>query len=146
MKARLCLLLAAAALGFAPLAFAQTGPPPPEMPRVPPGDAHYAPAAEPAASASTAAIGAAANTRVAALVPSGMSPAEACRGFRDLGECSAALHVAQNLNVPFADVKDKVTGGQSLGAAIHALKPKADAPREARRALEQALEDLRTQG
>jgi hypothetical protein len=146
MKARLCLLLAAAALGFAPLAFAQTGPPQPEMPSVPRGDAHWAPAAEPAVSASLSATGATTNTRVAALVPSGMSPAEACKGFRDLGECSAALHVSQNLNVPFAEVKDKMTSGQSLGAAIHALKPKADAQREARRALEQALEDLRSQG
>jgi hypothetical protein len=145
MKSTLRLLFAAAALGFAALTFAQTGPQPgmrPAAQDVP----HSAPTSDPAAAAGAAASGAAANTRVAALVPSSMSPAAACGGFRDLGECSAALHVSQNLNIPFADVKGRVTNGQSLGAAIHALKPKADAQREVRRAEEQAREDLRSQG
>ena len=139
-------LLAAVAVSLAPLSYAQSGPqaqmqPVPRTERIP------APAADPPVmAADTHATAAAGNTRLAALVPAGLTPEDACRGFKDLGECSAALHVAQNLNIPFADLKDRVTSGQSLGTAIHALKPKADSRREAQRAEEQAREDLRSQG
>jgi len=126
-------LLAAATLALAPLAYGQPAP---------------APAADPPASAAVETQGTkpSGNTRLAALVPAGLTPEDACRGFKDLSECSAALHVAQNLNIPFADLKDRVASGQSLGTAIHALKPKADSKREAQRAAEQAREDLRTTG
>lgn len=53
-----------------------------------------------------------------------------------------ALHAAQNLNIPFPDLKSKLTGGQKLGAAIHDLKPDANARREARKAEEQARSDV----
>lgn len=125
-------LLAAIAVSLAPLSYGQPGP---------------LPSADPAAAAqaehTTSASG---NTRLAALVPAGLTPEDACRGFKDLRECSAALHVAQNLNIPFADLKDRMTSGQSLGTAIHALKPKADSRREVQRAEEQARQDLRSQG
>lgn len=85
------------------------------------------------------------NTRLAALVPTGLSPEDACTGFKDLGECSATLHVAQNLNIPFADLKDRVTSGQSLGTVIHFFKPDVDSRREAQRAEEQARQDLHSQ-
>jgi hypothetical protein len=91
-------------------------------------------------------IAASDNTRLTALVPASLSPEDACRGFRDLSECSAALHASQNLNIPFADLKDRVTSGQSLDAAIHAFKPKADSRREAQRARQQARADLDAQG
>jgi hypothetical protein len=139
-------LLAALAVSLAPLAYGQSGPqqqmqPAPQTGPTPP------PAADPpAAAAGTQAATAGGNTRLAALVPAGLTPEDACRGFRDLNECSAALHVAQNLNIAFADLKDRVTSGQSLGTAIHALKPKADSRREAQRAEEQAREDLHSQG
>ena len=137
-------LLAAIAVSLAPLAYAQPAPQP-EMQPAPKTEPMPAPAPDPAA-ADTHATAAAGNTRLAALVPAGLTPEDACRGFKDLGECSAALHVAQNLNVSFADLKDRVTSGQSLGTAIHSLKPKADSKREAQRAEEQAREDLRTTG
>ena len=86
------------------------------------------------------------NTRLAALVPAGLSPEDACRGFGDLGACSAALHAAQNLNIPFADLKDRLTSGQSLATVIHAFKPRVDSHREAQRAEKQAREDLAAQG
>lgn len=80
------------------------------------------------------------------LLPSGMSAQSACGGFGNLGSCVAAVHVANNLDIPFADLKAKVTGSGalSLGKAIHALKPDADARRETRRAEGQARDDLRT--
>ena len=139
-------LLAALAVSLAPLAYGQSGPQQ-QMPSAPQTEPMPAPAADPpAAAAQTHAITPSGNTRLAALVPAGLTPEDACRGFRDLNECSASLHVAQNLNIPFADLKDRVTSGQSLGTAIHALKPKADSKREAQRAEEQAREDLRTTG
>jgi hypothetical protein len=137
-------LLAAIAVSLAPLAYAQPAPQP-EMQPAAKSEPMPAPAPDPAA-ADTHATAVAGNTRLAALVPAGLTPEDACRGFKDLSECSAALHVAQNLNVPFADLKDRVTSGQSLGTAIHSLKPKADSKREAQRAEEQAREDLRTTG
>jgi hypothetical protein len=139
-------LAAALALSLAPLAYGQSGPQQ-QMPRAPQTEPMPAPAADPPATAAeTHAATPSGNTRLAALVPAGLTPEDACRGFQDLNECSASLHVAQNLNIPFADLKDRVTSGQSLGSAIHALKPKADSKREAQRAEEQAREDLRTTG
>jgi hypothetical protein len=145
MKRTLSLFLAALALGLAPLTLAHDGPQP-QMQPAPQSEPPAAPAADPSAAAGPPSAGAAVNTRVAALVPSGMSADDACKGFRDLGECSAALHLSQNLNIPFSEVKGRVTNGQSLGAAVHALKPTADAKREVRRAEEQAREDLLSQG
>ena len=90
------------------------------------------------------------NTKLAAnlekLLPSGMSAQQACGGFGNLGSCVAAVHVANNLGITFTDLKAKVTGSgaMSLGKAIHALKPDADAKSETRKAEGQAREDLRT--
>ena len=81
------------------------------------------------------------NTRLAAITPPGMSTEEACTGFKSIRECAVALHAAQNLSIPFPDLKSKLTGGQKLGAAIHDLKPEANAKEEARRAEEQARSD-----
>ena len=44
-------------------------------------------------------------------------------GFKNEGQFVATLEAAKNLNLPFADLKDRVTAGQSLGEAIHALRP-----------------------
>jgi hypothetical protein len=138
-------LLAAVAVSLAPLAYGQPAPEPQVQP-APKAEPMPAPAAADPAAADTRVPAASGNTRLAALVPAGLTPEDACRGFKDLSDCSAALHVAQNLNIPFADLKDRVTSGQSLHSAIHALKPKADSKREAQRAAEQAREDLRTTG
>jgi hypothetical protein len=138
-------LLTAIAVSLAPLASAQSGPQPQAQP-APQAESGPAPSADPPATAGAQHTTAASNTRLAALVPAGLTPEDACRGFKDLSECSAALHVAQNLNISFADLKDRMTSGQSLGTALHALKPKADSRREVQRAEEQAREDLRSQG
>lgn len=84
------------------------------------------------------------NTRLSALLPQGMSSKEACSGFKTPSECAAALHASQNLNIPFADLKAKVAAGERLEAAIHALKPDAQAKAEARRAEQQARSDLQS--
>ncbi|MBS0377056.1 MAG: hypothetical protein JSS29_01110 [Proteobacteria bacterium] len=81
---------------------------------------------------------------LAALVPPGITPSEACNGFNSVQLCAATLHAAQNLNLNFSDLKHKVAPGESLGAAIHTLRPQADAAAEERRAKAQALQDLQS--
>jgi hypothetical protein len=65
--------------------------------------------------------------RLTPLLPSGMTLANAAAGFKNEGQFMAALHVAKNLNIPFMELKDRMTAGESLGAAIHALKQDLDA-------------------
>ena len=64
-------------------------------------------------------------TRLAPLLPAGMTADQAAAGFKNWGQFVAALHVSKNLNIPFADLKAKMTGTppMSLGKAIHELKP-----------------------
>ena len=65
--------------------------------------------------------------RLTALLPPGTTLASAATGFKNEGQFIATLHAAKNLDIPFADLKDRVTAGESLGTAIHALKPAMDA-------------------
>ncbi len=64
-------------------------------------------------------------SRVKLLLPAGMSLADASSGFKNQGQFIAALHVSQNLNIPFDQLKAKMTGTDhmSLGAAVHSLRP-----------------------
>jgi hypothetical protein len=82
------------------------------------------------------------NSRLAALIPDGMSSEQACNGFRSIELCAATLHAAQNLNISFSDLKRKVGQGEGLSAAIHTLKPEVDARAEERRAQNQAMADF----
>lgn len=76
----------------------------------------------------------------------GQSAQTACNGFKNLGQCVAAAHVAKNLNIPggFDALKAKVTGSGavSLGKAIKQLAPDADSKAEAKKANKQAEDDL----
>ena len=126
MKRSLSLMAAIAALGLVGSAQA-AGPEDPDPTAIAP-----------------AGTSAAQNTRLAALVPAGMSATEACAGFRSTDECAATLHAAQNLGISFTDLKSKVTGGQKLGAAIKELKPDANVTAEVRKAEEQARADVRS--
>ena len=117
------LVTAAAALGLAAFAYAQTSPAP--------GQRDYSNA--PTQSA-----------QFAALVPADMSATEACSGFKTTTECAVALHAAHNVGIPFKDLKTRMTRGETLGAAIHHLKPGADVGAEVSRAQEQARADVRS--
>ena len=149
MKRFLTLIAAIAALRLAAFAYAggpedQAGaaqPSPATQPSMQSTDptTQSDPAATAQSSASTAQ-----STRLAAIVPAGMSAQEACAGFRSVEECVATLHVSQNLSIPFPDLKSKVTGGAKLGAAIHQLKPDANVKAELRKAEEQARSDTRS--
>ncbi len=70
----------------------------------------------------------------------------ACSGFKNLGQCIAAMHVAKNLDIPggFDALKGKMTGSNavSLGKAIQELSPNANAKSEGKKASKQANQDI----
>ena len=152
MQRFLTLIAATAALGLAGLVYAggpedQTGAAqrsPAEQPSTDPTTPYAtAPQTDPSAMAQSS-VSTLESTRLAAIVPSGMSTQEACAGFRSVEECAATLHASQNLSIPFADLKSRVTGGTKLGAAIHQLKPNANVKAEVRKAEDQARSDTRS--
>jgi len=65
------------------------------------------------------------NARILKLLPMGMDLKTAAMGFKNQGQFIAALHVSKNLNIPFDQLKAKMTGSdpESLGKAIHELRP-----------------------
>src|SRR5260370_24968464 len=84
------------------------------------------------------------------LLPAGTDLKTACFGFKNLGQCIAAIHVSHNLKIPFACLQADMTGTapaanagcasatggsqMSLGKAIQTLSPNtADAKGEAKR-------------
>ena len=81
--------------------------------------------------------------RIRPLLPTGTDPSGAASGFGDLSEFISTLHVSDNLDIPFHELKVRVTGpdGRSLGDAIRELRPTADPGAEIRRAREQAKRD-----
>lgn len=77
----------------------------------------------------------------------GQDATSACDGFKNLGQCVAAAHVAKNLDIPggFAALKAKTTGAGSvsLGKAISELAPKTNSKSEVKKAHKQASEDMK---
>lgn len=76
-------------------------------------------------------------------LPEGTDVRAAASGFRNLGDFVAAVHVSNNLQIPFADVKARMMNGGTLSTAIAGLRPHLDAQIEARRARAAAYEELR---
>ncbi len=78
------------------------------------------------------------------LLPKGTTPQQACSGFKNLGQCVAAIHVSHNLGIPFSDLKTKMTGSnsESLGKAIQDLKPSTDSSAEKKKAEKEAENDM----
>ena len=89
------------------------------------------------------------NTAIAGKIQTltGQDAQTACSGFKNLGQCVAAAHVAKNLDIPggFDALKAKVTGSGavSLGKAVEGLAPNVDAKAEAKKANKQASDDLK---
>ena len=77
----------------------------------------------------------------------GEDAATACSGFKNLGRCVAAAHVAKNLDIPggFDALKAKITGtgAVSLGKAIGGMAPTANANSEVKKANKQASDDMK---
>ena len=62
-------------------------------------------------------------SKVASLLPAGTNIQDAAKGFKNLGQFVAAVHVSHNLDIPFDQLKSEIQTKGSLGKAIHALKP-----------------------
>src|SRR5712692_8727413 len=96
------------------------------------------------------------SNRLQPLLPPGTNVQTAAQGFKNTGQFVAALHVSRNLNIPFDQLKAKMTGPnrESLGHAIHDLRPdlsnktiKTDvkvADRQAKQDLEQVEKEHET--
>jgi len=88
-------------------------------------------------------------SKIEKLLGNGMSAQDACSGFKNLGQCTAAIHVSRNLGVSFTDLKARMvdsatnTQHESLGKAIQDLKPAANAKVEAKKATKQAKADMK---
>lgn len=82
------------------------------------------------------------SAKLAGLLPPGTDLQQAAQGFKNLGQFVAAVHVSHNLDIPFSDLKTKMMSGDSLGKAIHALKPDVSAKAEAKKAKKQADETI----
>ena len=88
------------------------------------------------------------NTKLAnklqGLLPTGTNLQNAAQGFKNLGQFVAAVHVSHNLGIPFDQLKAKMIGPpkESLGQAVHALKPDANAKTETSKATKQAKQDI----
>lgn len=85
------------------------------------------------------------NAKVTSMLPAGTNLKTAASGFKNEGQFIAALHVSKNLDIPFSQLKSKMTGSnpESLGKALHDLKPnmsEKDANKEAEKAEKEAKE------
>jgi hypothetical protein len=94
------------------------------------------------------------------LLPTGVTPQQACQNFKNLGQCVAAIHVSHNLGIDLnslaCDMTMKPVGtgtcantpskGMSLGASIDALKPGTNGKTEAQTAMKQAKQTLKESG
>jgi hypothetical protein len=69
-------------------------------------------------------------------------PQAASKGFLNLGELFTAVHISQNLSIPFDQLKTQELASGTLGNAIHALKPNADTKVELWEAALQAADDI----
>jgi len=78
----------------------------------------------------------------------GKDAATSCSGFKTIGLCVAAAHVAQNLKIPggIDALRSAMSGGMSLGKAIQSLDSSANAKSESKKANKQAKEDMETSG
>ena|SRR5678815_3625042 len=87
------------------------------------------------------------NSKLQPLLPKGTSLDDASSGFKNVGQFVAAVHVSNNLGIPFDQLKAKmVTDKASLGDAIHVLKPeetKDEINAEVKKAEAQAKEDTK---
>ena len=87
-------------------------------------------------------------SRLKTLFPDGTDLPNEASSFRNLGQFVAAAHVSHNLDIPWADLKAKMTGDHpvSLGHAIEDLKPEANAKSEAGKAEKEADTDVKEAG
>ena len=93
------------------------------------------------------------------LLPTGTDLKDACAGFKNLGQCIAAIHVSHNHDISFACLKADMTGTApaagttcptgtgasktSLSKSIQTLSPTTDSKEAAKNATKQSDADLK---
>lgn len=105
------------------------------------------------------------NTKLSGTIAklTGETAQQACSNFKNLGQCVAAAHVSKNLGISFDCLKSNMTGTaaptgsncsagtaaagtstktMSLGKSIQTLSPTANSKAEAKKAQQQANQDL----
>ncbi|HKT11412.1 MAG TPA: hypothetical protein VJW77_06250 [Terriglobia bacterium] len=86
------------------------------------------------------------SSKLQTLLPEGTNVQDAASGFKDLGDFVAAVHISKNLNIPFDQIKTKVTSGDSLGKSIKDLNPNLDhkaVKSELKKGKKEAKEDIK---
>jgi hypothetical protein len=85
------------------------------------------------------------SSKLQGLLPANTNVQDTAKGFKNMGQFVAALHVSRNLNIPFDQLKAKMTGKppMSLGKAIHELDPNVDPKAETKKAEQQAMKDIK---
>ena len=84
-------------------------------------------------------------SRLSQMLPPGMTLNQASRGFKNQGQFIAALHVSQNLGIPFRELRrDMTVRHLSLGQSIQDLKQSSNATTETHRAEREADQDVRS--
>ena len=86
------------------------------------------------------------DSKVQALLPSGVALKDATAGFKNMGQFLASLHVSHNLNIPFDRLQKEIVEGKSLGRAIEDLSPstsKNEIKSQVKSAEAQAKEDMK---
>ena len=85
------------------------------------------------------------SAKLQAMLPPELPPQPACSGFKTLEQCVTTIHVAQNLKIPFSEIKGKTTGKGSVGLqkAIEQMAAGANAKDEVKKAKKQASEDMK---
>ena len=66
----------------------------------------------------------------------------ASQGFKILVMFVSAIHVSDNLGIPFDQLQTQKQASGSLSKAIHVLKPDADANAEVKKAAKQVVDDM----
>jgi hypothetical protein len=83
------------------------------------------------------------SSKLGPFFPAGANLQQEAAGFKNLGEFVAAAHVSHNLGIPFGQLRTRMAGGQSLGDAIHDMKPDVNHRAEERKARDQAAKDIK---
>ena len=83
--------------------------------------------------------------KLSTMLPQGADVHAASKGFTDLKDFVASVRAANNLGIPYPELKHSMQDGSAgaLRDAIHKLKPNVDAKVEVKKAQEQAKQDIK---
>lgn len=80
-----------------------------------------------------------------AILPPDLNSHQACAGFKTIDQCISAIHVAHDVNIPFAGLKAQVTGkhAASLEKAVEQSGVSVNARDAVKKARKAASEDMK---